>query len=186
MSILTNEAIQDKALKIKLLVLDVDGVLTDGQVHYNENGDVFRSFTVRDGTGIKNLIKSNIKIAVITGRDGNIIKKRLNELGVTTIFDNQEHKVQAFRSCVDMFNLDSSQVCYMGDDMIDLGPISLAGLSCAPNDAIDMVKSKVDYVAKTNGGKGAVREVIDVILSAQGLLDKIYFKYSLVQEEILK
>lgn len=103
------ERIQQKAKKIKLLILDVDGVLTDGNVHYNADGEVFETFTARDGK---------------------IIKKRLNELGITTIFDNQKHKMHAFNTCLKMFSVNANKACYIGDDILDMGPIKQAGLGC--------------------------------------------------------
>ena len=167
----------EKAGVIKLLILDVDGILTSGQLFYNENGQQTKSFNVKDGLGIQLLIKNNINVAIITGMKSKIVLNRAHDLGINHIFQNQMDKSVALKKLLNYLNLTSKQVACMGDDLPDLTLFSKVGLSIAVNDAHPFIKKYAKWITKKDGGKGAVREVCDNLLRIQGKLEKIYNKY---------
>ncbi len=172
-------SVEDKAKKIKLVVLDVDGVLTDGQIVTSSQGELCKHFDVKDGLGIKMLLAAGIDVVVITGRRSAIVGARLRELGVRDVFQGQSYKKGAFLDLIQARHLDASECACMGDDIPDLPVLQLVGLSCAPADAVDTVLKSVDFVSSRAGGRGAVREMAEKILMSQGvwddLIDRFYF-----------
>lgn len=156
-----------KASKIKLLILDVDGVLTDGKIYFADDGSEMKSFFSRDGVGIKLLLKAGIDVGIITGRSSKALEYRMNGLGVRHIFQNQEHKMPAFITLRDSLGLSNEQIAYVGDDSPDMPVMREVGLSIAVHDAHDEVRGEADYVTTLSGGIGAVREVCDLILKAR-------------------
>jgi 3-deoxy-D-manno-octulosonate 8-phosphate phosphatase (KDO 8-P phosphatase) len=150
--------------KIKLLLLDVDGVLTDGGIYYSNSGDEYKKFNIQDGYGITKLRRSGINVGIITGRISNLVARRAEELGITEIYQNLEDKLVAYDSIKKKFNLKDEDIAYIGDDEFDLPVLDLVGFSAAPMDAVPAVKKQVHYVCKRSGGDGAVREVIEMIL----------------------
>lgn len=172
-------SVEDKAKKIKLVVLDVDGVLTDGQIVTGSQGELCKHFDVKDGLGIKMLLAAGIDVVVITGRRSAIVGARLRELGVRDAFQGQSYKKGAFLDLIQARHLDASECACMGDDIPDLPVLQLVGLSCAPADAVDTVLKSVDFVSSRAGGRGAVREMAEKILMSQGvwddLIDRFYF-----------
>ena len=171
-------SVEDKTKKIKLVVLDVDGVLTDGQIVTGSQGELCKHFDVKDGLGIKMLLAAGIDV-VITGRRSAIVGARLRELGVRDVFQGQSYKKGAFLDLIQARHLDASECACMGDDIPDLPVLQLVGLSCAPADAVDTVLKSVDFVSSRAGGRGAVREMAEKILMSQGvwddLIDRFYF-----------
>jgi len=157
-----------KAKKIKLLLLDVDGVLTDGSIIYGEADQEFKLFNVKDGLGIKLAQAARIQIGIITGRTSEVVKKRADELNIEILHQGQKDKLEAYEQIKKQFNLTDNQIAYIGDDLNDLTLIQQVGLSIAVNDACDEVKKEVDYITEKPGGKGAVREVTELILKNQG------------------
>ncbi len=169
---------EQAAKKIKLLVLDVDGVLTDGTIYIANEGEVFKGFNAKDGMGISCALRSGIKVAIITGRKSEIIRRRAEELGITTVLEGVRDKEAALRQLVRQNNLSFKQAAYIGDDLNDLPPMLCCGLSFAPADAADAALDVADFVLLNDGGRGAVREAIELILMSQNKWDDIVQAYS--------
>jgi 3-deoxy-D-manno-octulosonate 8-phosphate phosphatase (KDO 8-P phosphatase) len=153
--------------KIKLLLLDVDGVLTDGGIYYSSSGDEMKKFNSLDGYGIPKIQRAGIKVGIITGRLTPIVERRAEELGITEVYQNYENKIEAYESIKEKLKLSDSNIAYMGDDEYDLTVLQRVGFSAAPANAVPVVKNHVQYVCTRSGGNGAVREVIDLILKHQ-------------------
>lgn len=166
-----SKAIFDKASEIKLLICDVDGVFSDGRIYMGNDGEELKTFHTRDGFGIKALQNAGIEVAVITGRQSNIVVNRMTALGVSHIYQGQENKVLAFDSILQALELQPEQCAYIGDDVIDLPVMQKVGLSVAVADAHPIVRSKADWKTSIAGGHGAVRECCDLLLQAQGQLE---------------
>jgi 3-deoxy-D-manno-octulosonate 8-phosphate phosphatase (KDO 8-P phosphatase) len=152
---------------IKLLLLDVDGVMTDGGLYFSNSGDEFKRFNSQDGYGIAKLQRAGIKVGIITGRLSKIVKRRAKELEITEIYQNFKNKIDAYKSIKKKFDLTDANIAYIGDDEFDLAVLKCVGFSAAPADAVQVVKKQVHYVCARSGGNGAVREVIDLILKNQ-------------------
>ena len=161
-------AVQKKAAKIKLILFDVDGVLTDGGIIIDNRGVEAKRFDVRDGQGITSLIHFGIKIGFITGRYSNIVRRRAKELGVTMVYQNVKDKVQIYDRIKRKTGLKDEQIAYMGDDILDLPVLRKAGFAITVRDGWPGLKSRVDYMTKSAGGRGAVREVSELVLKVQG------------------
>ena len=152
-----------KASKIKMVAFDVDGVMTDGSLTFDENGVEYKTFNAKDGQGIVNLKNAGIITAIITARENGTVKHRFENLGMTRLFQGQKDKLKAMKQLLEDYNLDFSQVAYMGDDLPDIPVIKEVGLGCCPNDAVDEVKEVATFISAKNGGRGAVREMCDLI-----------------------
>lgn len=172
-----NSTIIEKAANIKLLVLDVDGVLTDGKIYITDDGSEYKGFNSRDGIGIKLLMKFGIEIAIISGRESLSVNRRMELLGVTHIHQNIQDKLQKLKELQDKLNLNPEQIAYIGDDVPDLPPMQYVGIGIAVADADAFVKQHADLVTALPGGKGAVREVSEFILSSQDKLTQIQQQY---------
>ena len=161
--------IKNKASKIKMVVFDVDGVMTDGSITYDENGVEYKTFNAKDGQGIVSITKAGIITAIITARNNGTVKHRFENLGMTRLFMGQKDKLVAMKELLKEYNLDFSQVAYMGDDLPDLCVLKEVGLPCCPNDAVEEVKEVCKFISIKNGGRGAVRELTDLIYKTQNL-----------------
>ena len=150
-------------MKIKLFAMDVDGVLTDGGMFYSEAGEVLKKFNTRDGMGIELLRKNGIIPAIITKEKSEIVLKRAEKLKVEEVYIGVEDKLEVVKRLIKKYNLSFELVVYIGDDINDIPLLKKVGLSCCPFDAVDEVKKIANYVCKTKGGEGAVREVVDII-----------------------
>ncbi|MBK8011829.1 MAG: HAD hydrolase family protein [Deltaproteobacteria bacterium] len=159
--------IDAKARRVRALILDVDGVLTDGRVIYLPGGNEGRTFHVRDGLGIQLLMASGCTVALLSGRESDVVTRRAHELGITALRLGIEDKVDAFESLLDEFQLNDLQVAYVGDDLPDIPVLRRAGLGFAVADAAPEVRSAADLVLRTAGGQGAVREACERILKAK-------------------
>ena len=170
-------ALQERASNIRMLVLDVDGVLTDGKLYFDHAGNEMKAFNTRDGLGMKALQDSGIEVAVITGRKSGAVAHRMAQLGIKHVYQDREDKLNAFLHLLEITSLDAKQVCFAGDDWIDLPVLLRAGLAVSVADAEEHVKKHAHWVTSRNGGDGAVREICNLILSAQGkdqiILDEI-------------
>ena len=152
---------------IKLLLLDVDGVMTDGGVYYSETGDEQKKFNIQDGYGIVKAQRKGMKFGIITGRVSAIVKRRAAELGIDEVHQSVEEKALVYQQIKTRLGLADSEVAYIGDDEPDLPVLRQVGFSAAPADALEVVKRSVHYVCKRTGGKGAIREVIEKILAGR-------------------
>lgn len=165
--------VQSRAEKIRLVVLDVDGVLTDGAINISGNGELYKRFNVRDGLGIKMLRKAGIEIAIITGRTSDIVAERAKELAITRVAQGQRFKTKAFEALLQETGLTDEKVAYMGDDVPDLPLIMRVGLATTPADGNPMLLNYTHWQSSFNGGHGAVRELSELILKSQGVWDKL-------------
>ena len=162
--------VQDLAATIKLAIFDVDGVLTDGGLILGPNNQEFKKFHVRDGLGLVMLRESGIVLAIITGRESSVVTERMAQLGIEFVFQGQRNKLQAFESLLDKLKIDPATVCYVGDDLPDLPVMMRVGLPIAVADAHSKLLEHAVWQTTANGGAGAVREVCELILVAQGKL----------------
>lgn len=166
-----------KAKNLKLLILDVDGVLTDGRLFFDQKGNEYKCFHARDGHGIKLLRQSGVEVAVISGRKSKTVELRMKNLGIELVYQGHEHKLGAFNEIIAKLGINPEQAAHMGDDLLDLPIMSRVGLAIAVNDANFAVKERADWCTSTLGGLGAVREVCDLIMHAQGNFDSILDAY---------
>ncbi len=162
---------------VKLLIMDVDGVMTDGSVIYNDKGEETKIFNVRDGHGIKMLQRAGIKAALITARLSECVKHRARNLGIELVYQGAVDKAKAFEDLLEKEGLKPEETAYMGDDVVDIPVLKRAGLAIGVSDAVDEVRELVHYITIKPGGKGAVREVVELILKAQGKWDEAVRRY---------
>ncbi len=163
--------------KIKLLILDNDGVLTDGKVIYDNHRTESKNFSAKDGLGIKLLSFSDIKLAVITGRESEILAQRCDDLQVTLLFQKVRNKLKKTRELLEELDLSWENVAFMGDDWNDYPVMKRCYISACPADAFPDLKEKVDHVTNRNGGEGAVREFIVHILKEKGIYEEVLEKF---------
>ncbi|MGQ9426172.1 KdsC family phosphatase [Gilvimarinus sp. F26214L] len=166
-----------RAEKIKLLLLDVDGVLTAGQLYFSNSGEELKAFHILDGLGIKQLQQSGVKVGIITGRESALVARRAGELSVEILVQKSPDKLQALRKIADQEGLTLDQVAFMGDDYPDLPPILAVGLGLTTANAHPEVSARCHWQSKRRGGDGAVREVCDLIMQAQGTYQAALEKY---------
>lgn len=150
---------------IKIFAMDVDGTLTDGKINISDQGEVFKSFNVKDGMGIKLLLKNNIIPIIITGRISKIVEKRAQELGIKHVYQQVVNKELIIDEIAKKFNVTTQEIAYIGDDINDLEIMKLVGHTYAPADSVKVISDYVDYVCNHNGGNGAVREACEHILT---------------------
>lgn len=160
------------AADVRLLVLDVDGVLTDGKLYFSASGDTMKTFHTQDGQGIKLLRSSGIAVGVITGRKSEIVAQRAAELGLDHVLQGREDKLQALQELLIDTDYSLINVAYAGDDLPDLAAIQAAGLGIAVRNANAVVRDHADYVTEASGGNGAVREVCELIMRSQNTFDQ--------------
>jgi len=168
---------QNRIKQIKLLILDVDGVLTDGRLFFDDHGREYKCFHARDGHGIKLLRQSGVEVAVISGRKSNTVAIRMQGLGVSHVYQGHEDKRAAFVEILRNLDLSPKQVAYVGDDVLDLPIMIQVGFSVAVADANFAVKQRADWFTQTPGGLGAVREVCDLIMQMQATFDAMLQRY---------
>jgi 3-deoxy-D-manno-octulosonate 8-phosphate phosphatase (KDO 8-P phosphatase) len=167
------EEIVNKAQYIKLLILDVDGVLTDGSIILDNTGNEFKMFHVRDGHAIKMLKKVGIKVALISGRKSHVVERRAEELGIIEVHQGIFKKSAVYESLLQKYKCNDTETAFMGDDIVDIELLKRAGLSGVPADADEGVKKWAAFISTKKGGRGAVREFIELILKSSGLWDKV-------------
>lgn len=168
---------KERIANIRLLILDVDGVLTDGRIVFDSNGVESKFFNVKDGHGIKLLQRAGIAVAIISGRKSLVVANRAAELGIVHLYQSSLDKLEPYRDLLKKTALRDDQVAYVGDDVIDLPLLRRVGFAAAPADAISEVLDQVHYVTRNRGGWGAVREVCDLILKGQGHWKTVTAKY---------
>lgn len=158
----------ERAAQIRLLALDVDGVLTDGRLYFDQQGNELKAFYTRDGLGLKALQKFGITLAIITGRESRIVADRAAQLGIQHVYQGRDDKLNAFNELMSETGIGEQHTCYAGDDWIDMPVLSRVCLAVAPADAALAVRDRVHWVTAARGGHGAVRELCELILHAQG------------------
>jgi len=163
----------EKAKEIKVLILDVDGVLTDSKLYFDGRGKEYKSFNVRDGLGIRLLQKAGIKVAVISGRGSKPVELRMKMLGIQLVYLEQLNKGEALQDIMNKTGCSAEQLAHVGDDLIDLPVLTQVGLAIAVQDANEQILPYVDWQTREKGGEGAVREVCDFILQAQGKMEEL-------------
>jgi 3-deoxy-D-manno-octulosonate 8-phosphate phosphatase (KDO 8-P phosphatase) len=173
---LTSEQIH-KIKRIKLLILDVDGVLTDGRLFFDNQGNEYKCFHARDGHGLKMLRQSGVEVAVISGRSSGSVALRMQSLGIEYVYQGHENKRAAFGEILNTLNLTAEQTAHVGDDLPDLPILTQVGFAIAVQDANFAVKNYADWCTAAGGGFGAVREVCDLIMQVQGNFQGILQTY---------
>jgi 3-deoxy-D-manno-octulosonate 8-phosphate phosphatase (KDO 8-P phosphatase) len=166
-----------KARRVKLVLLDVDGVLADGRIVYDQDGGELKSFSARDGAGVKYLQRSGLEVAILSGRTSRAVDVRAEELGISQVYQGVKRKLDVFDEVLKSNGIKPDELAYMGDDLMDLPIMRRAGLSAAPSDAVPEVKRAAHVVMRAGGGRGAVREFAEFIIKAQGNWRKIMERY---------
>lgn len=177
MQMLFGEDLLNNIKSLKLLILDVDGVLTDGKVIMDDTGRETKHFDVRDGHGLKMLMRYGIDVVFLTGRMSSVVEHRANDLGIRGVYQGVWNKLDMYDEIVRKRNLADSQVAYVGDDIVDIPFMKRVGFAVAVADAAEEVKKIADYITKKSGGRGAVREVCEMILKIQGKWHEVASRY---------
>jgi len=171
------DSITRLAIPIKMLLLDVDGILTDGTLYFGNDGEAFKAFNIYDGIGIKWLQRSGIKVGIVTGRTSQIVARQANDLGINIVVQGREDKLVAVKELAKQHQLNLTEIAYMGDDLPDLTAIQHCGLGLTSANAVLQIKQKADWISTATGGHGAVREACEFIMSAQGKFESILDSY---------
>lgn len=169
--------LEEKAKKIKLLALDVDGILTSGKLIYNEKGQVLKEFNIQDGLGLKMLQKTGVNLAIITAKDSPAVAKRMQDLEINNYYYGIENKLDAYNKLKDKYAFADENIAYMGDDLPDLAVLQQAGLSITVPNAPHIIRQHVHLITQREGGQGAVREVCELIMNSQHTYHKIIASY---------
>ena len=164
---LANDLIE-RAKRIKMVILDVDGVMTDGRFSLTSDGGEIKTFHVRDGLGVKLLQKAGIECSIISAMASQVVERRASQLGIRNVFVGEEDKGAAFERILASKSFRTEEICAMGDDLLDLAILMRVGLAACPGDAVQEVRDKAHFVTERKGGYGAVRELAEMILKAQG------------------
>ena len=171
------QAVTDAARQIKLLLLDVDGVLTDGRLYYGNNGEELKAFDIQDGLGIKLLQRAGVQVGIITGRVSALLQRRADELGMQPVVQGREDKLTALHELLQTLPVEMHEIAFIGDDLPDLAVINRVGLGITVANGNAAVAASALWQTSRNGGNGAVREAAEMILSAQGKLDDVLAAY---------
>ncbi len=169
--------ILERAAQIRLVIFDVDGVLTDGSLFLGDDGQEYKAFHSRDGHGMKMLQETGVEIGIITGRSSQVVEYRMNNLGIRHVYQGKLDKLPAYDELVAKLGLVPQQVAYVGDDVVDLPVLRRSGLALAVQDAHPLVKQHAHWISEHGGGRGAAREVCEFIMRAQGTLERQLLKY---------
>lgn len=167
----------ERLRNIRLLLLDVDGVMTDGRIIFDSNGVESKFFNVKDGHGIKMVQRAGIEVGIISGRGSVVVSNRAAELGISLVYQKALDKLTPYQEILERTELTDAQVAFMGDDVIDIPVLCRVGFAVAPADAVDEVFPHVHFTTRNRGGWGAVREVCDLLLRGQGKWDEITSRY---------
>lgn len=171
------QEIIEKASQIKLVIFDVDGVLTDGSLFIDDNGMEYKAFYSRDGLGMKMLQKTNVKIAIITGRSSEVVSYRMKSMGVEHVYQGQDDKLLAYEKIKKELQLSEDEIAYVGDDIIDLPVMKKVGFAIAVQDAHPLVIKHAHWQTPHTGGRGAARDVCELVMEAQNNLDQQNSRY---------
>lgn len=168
---------KERLLNIRLLLLDVDGVLTDGRITYDVQGVESKSFDVKDGHGLKMLQRAGIKVGIITGRQSSIVTLRAQELGIEILHQGAKQKLAPYEAILREHGFEDREVAYVGDDLVDLPILTRVGFAVTVADGVEELREHVDYVTRKEGGRGAVREVCDLLLKECGYWSQVTDRY---------
>lgn len=171
------QTMYDRAAKIKMLIFDVDGVLTDGSLFYGDDGQEYKAFNSRDGHGMVMLQHTGVQIGIITGRTSEVVRLRMAGLGIEHLYQGQKDKLPAYEALKVKLGLTDSQIAYVGDDVVDLPVMLRVGLAIGVADAHPLVKARAHWCTSQPGGRGAAREVCELIMQAQGTLEPQLKRY---------
>jgi 3-deoxy-D-manno-octulosonate 8-phosphate phosphatase (KDO 8-P phosphatase) len=164
------QEIMERAAAIRLVIFDVDGVLTDGSLYFGDDGQEYKAFNSKDGHGMKMLRKTGVEIGIITARTSRVVVLRMENLGIPHVFQGRQEKLPAYEELKEKLGLNDEQVAYVGDDVVDLPIMRRVGLAIAVNDAHEMVRQRAHWQTSAAGGRGAAREVCELLMEAQGNL----------------
>jgi len=154
------------------MIFDVDGVLTDGRLWYGADGEALKAFDAHDGHGLKMLAASGVAVALLSGRRSSAVARRARELGIREVHQGVDDKLSVFKKIIKKHRLSAEAAGFMGDELVDLGVLTRCGLACAPGEAPAELRSRAHYVAEAAAGRGAAREVCELLMRAQGSFDK--------------
>ncbi|WP_298271982.1 phenylphosphate carboxylase subunit delta [Geobacter sp.] len=168
---------EERLARIRLLLLDVDGVMTDGRIIFDSNGVESKFFNVKDGHGIKMVQRAGIQVGIISGRESMVVTNRAAELGISLVYQRALDKLSPYLDILDKTGLDDVQVAFVGDDVIDIPVLRRVGFAAAPADAVPDVFPHVHFTTRNRGGWGAVREICDLLLREQGKWDEVTVRY---------
>lgn len=174
---MTDPAVIDRARRVKLLIVDIDGVMTDGRIIYSIYGDELKFFDVQDGFGITLLNNAGIKSVIITAKKSRIVKLRARDMNVARAYQGYADKLIAFEDVLKRFNVLPEEICFAGDDLLDIPVLRRVGFAVSVPNAVEDVKGYAHYITSKAGGRGAVREICDLILKSQGKWDIATSKY---------
>lgn len=180
---MNSKEVWERAKGVEGLILDVDGVLTDGRVYFGSEGEAFRAFSVRDGLGLAILRKLGYRVAILSGRESPTVRHRAEELGIDPIILGETDKAEGLRRILENWSLPPERVAAMGDDFLDWSMLSVVGLSLAPSDAHEQILSCVDHVVSAPGGRGAVRDACELLVRASGRWAEVLEHFGLSEEE---
>ncbi|MCP4409872.1 MAG: 3-deoxy-manno-octulosonate-8-phosphatase KdsC [Gammaproteobacteria bacterium] len=167
----------EKARCIKLAIFDVDGVLTSGGIQIGDDGQEYKTFNSKDGHGMKMLQGIGVKIAIITGRASKVVGHRMTDLGIEYVYQGRRNKLPAFEELLERLAIPAEQTAYVGDDVVDLPVMTRVGLAICVQDAHPLVKRHAHWITASAGGNGAAREVCEMIMDAQGALNRVLDEY---------
>jgi 3-deoxy-D-manno-octulosonate 8-phosphate phosphatase (KDO 8-P phosphatase) len=167
-----------RAKALRWLLLDVDGVLTDGRLWFDEKGEALKGFDVRDGHGIKLLREHGVEVAILSARTSPVVSRRAAGLGIVEVLQGEDDKKAAFDRFLERRHVGANEIAYLADDLQDLAVLGACGLAAAPGDAVADVRARVDYVTEAGGGGGAVRELAERILAARGIWASIVARFA--------
>jgi 3-deoxy-D-manno-octulosonate 8-phosphate phosphatase (KDO 8-P phosphatase) len=168
---------KEKLRGIKILMLDVDGIMTDGRIIMDSEGREMKNFDVRDGHGLKMIQRYGVEIVILTGRTSQVVEHRARDLGITEVYQGALNKKEVFQQILLKHHIGPETVAYMGDDIVDIPVLKQVGFSASVADALEIVKQYVDYITIKPGGRGAVREICELILQAQGKWPELAARY---------
>lgn len=174
---ISNADIAESAHKIKLVIFDIDGVMTDGGLLLGDDGQQYKRFDVKDGQGLRLLQKAHIHIGIITGRQSKVVEYRMRELNIEHVYQGQTHKREAYETLKTKLKLGDDEIAFVGDDLPDLSIMLRAGLALTVENAHALIKQHADWIAPNRGGFGAVRDICEFILRAQNKYDEVIEEY---------
>ena len=178
------EHLMNKINNVKMIIMDVDGVLTDGMIYYSSDGAKIKAFNVKDGSGIKFAQRSGLKVAIISGQYSRAVENRAKDLEINEVFQMAKEKLPVYQELKTKYKLKDHEIAYIGDDVLDLPIMQNAGFAVAVADSVEEVRLEADYITTAPGGRGAVRETMELILQSQGKWGGVMERYQNLPEDL--